>query len=116
MRKSGLLLSLLIVGLTAMACGKKMTEEEIFTKAKEYEMSEEYDKSESMYQKLVKEFPEGVRTEEARRQIALLQNARTMSLEELKAEIAQHESLEDSEGALILYNRLVQRFRLLLRS
>ena len=107
--RSTRLLAIFFAVLVA-GCGKKMTEDELYQQAREYELAVEYDKAAKSYQKLVKDFPESAKNEEARGKLELLQSAKTLERDQLYAEIAKHEAREKFENAVIFYNALLERF------
>ena len=88
-RFSGVLLSIVLVGILSL-CGGKMSEEEMYTVAQKHYAEEEYDKTVELYKDLVNEYPESADRPKAFFMIGYI--------------YANH--LQDTVNAKAFYNRL----------
>ncbi len=103
------IISVLAVFLLA-GCGEKLTEEQLATKAREAASNADYRQAKKYYEKLIKDFPQNNEVETARQMVALIGNAESLPEDQLQAEIQKHETHEQFNEALVLYNASLSRF------
>ncbi|RLD14340.1 hypothetical protein DRI50_05565 [candidate division KSB1 bacterium] len=65
MFKKSVVLSLVILSILAMACSKKLSEEQYYEKAKEAYSKHQINKALDYYKKLIAEYPQGKRAPES---------------------------------------------------
>lgn len=100
----------LLLCLAYISCGEKLTEEQLYTKARDFEANADYSDAKSSYKKLLADYPESLKTQEVAAKVELLEKAQTLEQEPLLAELKAVEAREDLESMLILYNSLLTRF------
>lgn len=100
----------LLLFLAYLGCGEKLTEEQLYTKAREFETNAEYSDAKSSYKKLLAEYPESLKAQEVSAKVELLEKAQTLEQAPLLAEMKALEAREDLDGMLILYNAFLVRF------
>lgn len=105
-----LLSGLLATSLLIIACGEKLSEEQLYTKAKAAELAGEFTQAEKHYKKLNEQYPQSAKLEEVQAKLAQLKKANSLGEAELRAEIQNYEKQQDFNAALVLSQALVQRF------
>lgn len=105
-----LLSGLLATSLLIIACGEKLSEEQLYTKAKDAELAGEFSRAEKHYKKLHEQYPQSTKLEEVQAKLAQLNKANNLGEAELRTEIQNYERQQDFNAALVLSQALVQRF------
>ncbi len=100
----------LLLSLALFSCGEKLTEEQLYTKAREFEANAEYSQAKSSYKKLLADYPESLKTQEVTAKVELLEKAQALEQAPLLAELKTFEAREELENMLILYNAFLARF------
>ncbi len=100
----------LLLSVAFLSCGEKLTEEQLYTKARDFEANAEYSQAKSAYKKLLADYPQSLKAQEATAKTDLLDKAETLEQEKLLAEIKSYETREELENMLVLYNTFLQRF------
>lgn len=103
-------LLLVLSSLAFQSCSEKLTEEQLYTKARDLEAEAQYDQARSSYKKFVAVFPQSVKMPEAQSKIDLIDKALSFDQEKLLAEVKSHETREDLEALVILYATFLKRF------
>ncbi len=100
----------LLLGFVVLSCGEKLTEEQLYNKAREREAHTEYGEAKDSYKKLLADYPQSAKAQEAQNKVDLIDKTASLAQEELLAEMKNYESREDLENVLIYYNTFLQRF------
>ena len=74
MKSHTFMISLFLMGLFlfAFSCSQKMTEEQMYAKAADLESKEQFDESVKMFERMVKTYPHGKKTEEALYRVGMM--------------------------------------------
>lgn len=100
----------LLLSFAFLSCGEKLTEEQLYTKARDFELNAEYGPAKSAYKKLLADFPQSAKAQEASGKVELFDKAESLDQEKLLAEMRAYESREELENMLIFYNAFLKRF------
>lgn len=100
----------LLLGFAFLSCGEKLTEEQLYTKARDFEANAQYDQARSSYKKFVADFSKSPKMPEAQNKIDLIDKALSFDQEKLLAEVKSYEAREDLEALIILYATFLKRF------
>lgn len=100
----------LLLTFIFLGCGEKLTEEQLYTKARDFEANVQYDQAKSSYKKLIADYPKSAKMAEAQDKIDLIDKAQSFEQEKLLSEIKTYETREDLESLLILYATFLKRF------
>lgn len=100
----------LLLSFAFLSCGEKLTEEQLYTKARDFEADAQYDQAKSSYKKFIADYPQSPKMAEAQNKVDLIDKALSFDQEKLLAEVKSYEAREDLEALLILYSSLLKRF------
>ncbi len=100
----------LLIAFAFLSCGEKLTEEQLYTKARDFEANAQYRDAKSSYKKLIADYPQSAKLQEAQNKIDLLDKVASLEQDKLVEEMKAYEMREDLESMLIFYNTLLERF------
>jgi TolA-binding protein len=100
----------LLFSVAFLSCGEKLTEEQLYTKARDFEANAEYSQAQSAYKRFLADFPQSLKTQEVTAKADLIGKAESLAQEKLLEETKAYETSEDLESMLILYNTFLERF------
>lgn len=110
MFKSCFRFAALLLSLAFLNCGEKLTEEQLLTKARDFEANADYAQAKSAYKQLLADYADSTNVQEVSAKIDLIEKAETLEQENLLAELKSYEAREDLESMQILYNIFLKRF------